>query len=346
MEIIVVLAIVGLMGLGTTTLVTNMLKLNQRTLAKSNLISVKDMIEKNIKNDDAWEQTICRGNPTLAGCSPAPAPGQLSCLFDDDNVPCNHNLVINNPRLYNRNGEVIYNPGVGTNGFTIDGGACNAYGGNDACPFRYNIQITLTCPGTELQCLKPDVAIEATAVVSTATHNSLANRIDTDDYFISFVRNQEVRYEPLEVVHEVTNNSGGGNCLNGTPVYRTLDEITYDVGNNIINLPGNAGVRLRAGEYDCEVIASGFEALDGFTIELAYPGNNVVIGTGYSDVNGTATVQGSAEVSLAANGIVRILHTCGGPNSVHAAHNFERGIPVSDYASGTTFTRLTCIRNH
>ncbi len=346
MEILVVLAIVGLMGLGTTTLVTNMLKLNQRTLAKSNLISVKDMIEKNIKNDDAWAQTICRGNPTLAGCSPAPAPGRLSCLFDGDNVPCTHNLTITNPPLYNRNGEIIYNPGVATSGFTIDGGTCNAFGGNDACPFRYNINVVLVCPGTETQCLKPDVRIDATAVVSTGTQASLANRIDTDDYAISFIRNQEVRYEPLEVVHQVTTNAGGGNCLNGTAVPRRLDEITYDVGNNILGLPGNAGVRLRAGEYDCEVIASGFEALDGFTIEVAYPGNSVVIGTGYSDVNGTATVQGNAEVSLAADGIVRIMHTCGGPNSVHPEHNFERGIPISDYSSGTTFTRFTCIRNH
>lgn len=351
-----VLAIVSLMGLGTTTLVTNMLKLNKRTLAKSNLISVKDMIEKNLKNDLAWLRTTCGGNdptppPNGPGeaCIPAPAPGNIGCLFDGDEVRCNQQQLVN-PIIYNRNGEVVYNPGNANDGWTLEGEACNTYGTpDDDCPFRYTITVDLICPPTEDPCLKPDINITGTATISTATPSALANRVDPNDYLISYQRDQEVLYQPLQVAHTVTTNSINASCTPGVPQVRPLSSTVYDVGNNIITEDyANNRFQLQAGEYDCEVFATAFGAVGGFAIELqagALP--SVMVGSGYSANNSSTSVLGTAEINLSANSWVQVLHTCG-PGSDQplwpAGGQFQMGIPSPSYADGSTLTRVTCIR--
>lgn len=353
MELIVVVAIVGLMGLGTTTLVTNMLKLNKKTLVKNNLINVRELIEANLKNDTAWGFTYCMGNDPSAGGAPcgAVAPNNLNCLYEGDNIPCNHDELFTNPVIYNRNGDIIYDPSDAAAGFSLESQPCNSFGTpDDNCPFRYDIDIRLTCPGAQTTCLKPDIGVVATASISTASVTSLANRIVLSDYLLDFKREQAVIYEPLEVVFQLGGpaGSGGGNCTDLTPRNRPFNRLVHDVGGNILNpadFPAQTGrVRLRAGLYDCEVLATAWEAFGGFTIEITVNGASVaMVGSGFSGAQSSAIVVGNASLDLAADSWVRVQHTCGA-GSASTVGPTELGIPVPNYASPTVLTRLSCVR--
>lgn len=353
MEIMVVLAIIGMMGLGTSTLITNMLKLNQKNEMSSGMSNFKSNLQTYLKNENSWENTIKSGNNP-----------QLNCLWDGDNIQCPDGLNINNvvvmegepaPNPNNAppiaGGNIYYNSGVATSGFNIRGAPCNTFDaavGNDNCPFHYDLQITFDCPGGDNQCLKPKVTINATFMVRPATDTSLANKVVPTDYDFVIEKSDSVIYEPLEVVYNLTTdvpNDGTGNCNPGSVKTRLLNTVNYDVGNNVTGL-NPAGVTLKSGIYECEVFAMAYEALDGFKIYLSAAGNAVPIGTGFSGFGSSATVVGKTSLDLPVDTLIAVTHECQSSRS-----RYDMGIPVPNpvgaqiYGGGNSLTRLTCVRS-
>lgn len=366
-EILVILAVVGLMGLGTTSMVNNMLRLGQKNEMNSGIRTFKANLETMIRNEDSWMNTI----KNTGGA----APGLLSCIWEGDNIQCNDGLPVNNFDVYDRNPApnpatpppgaavpIFYQASDVTAGFNTLGQPCNGASpgggytaaGNDSCPFRFDISATLACPNGNATCLKPTVTITGTLRVSPATDVNLANRVNLNEYNFTIVKTDEVRFEPLEIRY--TRFDGGPGFV-GTPcgapgvlVPRPLSDIAYDVGSNVIGpIAAGNSFTLASGIYSCEIAASAYEAVNGFNIFLEVGGTPQPIGSGFSGLNSTATAVGKIDLDLPANTQIRVMHQCNAPGPGNNP-NFDMGIPsitgaAANYSAGNTFTRVTCIRN-
>lgn len=355
MELVVVLAIVGLMGIGTSTLVSNMIKLNQKQVIKKDLINIQAYLKQQIQNDVAWGNTISNnGLP-------------MTCLLTDDAVECNENDFlpsVDNIDIYDRAGNRVYQASSPTVGYTVTGENCNAFNGvagNDDCPFRYDLAIKIECPGVEPSCLKPQVTVEGTFVARPSSDTSPANRINPRDYDFKILREVKVLYEPLEVVFNSTTGTGSGTrCPPGGAAamrVRPLNRLNMDVGNNVLATPWPR-FQLAAGRYDCEVYAQGYQAIGGFNIFLEVVGGvRYTIGSGFSNFGEVTNVIGNVKIELANDSFLRVLHECLATTEPTSRTTFDLGIPTPvDYSGGvlqysdangigSTLTKVTCIRN-
>ncbi len=370
-EVMIVMTIMSLIGLGTATLMKNMFSIQRRSSLKAVASEIKNDLETVLKNDTAWGFAI-NANPSL------------SCLQDAVGA-CAHSPFSGDPaapgaslaadiNVFDSTGASWYDSTNAASGFSADDGqicrtfAAAAGGGNDDCPFRYNISIFTECPGGVGPCNKPQVTILATMVFNPADPSDSRNRLNVDDFVVSFRRGERVRYEPLEIIHSETDETGGGDCTGNTWVPRILSSIRYDIGGNaaIVNGPGGE-FSLASGTYECKVIAQGYEAIDGFSIRLLdlTTNNPIPIGGAYSGWNSSAYVTGTVQIERASATTFRIEHFCAddsvGESSAHdyGSHlvapdngcaECEMGIPAPSAGGGyggseTVYTTITCVRS-
>lgn len=355
MELVVVMGIIGLMTLGTTTMVTNLLKTSKKTLLITNLIAIKNNLIANIKNEDAWLATVTNSAGVVAQTN-------MRCLETTDNTPCNDGLLFEDIALYGRPGftgvppaPLIYDGTIASLGYNLEGEICNSFNEaspNDSCPFRYEFDVNIECPNGNTDCLRPNVRVTGELRVFPASDSSLAYQINPAEYAIDVYRNQEEIYEPLQIVHAEVGGTGGGACTPGSYVRRPLTRKDYDFGDNAaLNTATNQFV-LQAGLYECKVMAQAHEPLSGFKVRLNSGGTTFNIGSGISFYGNTNEIKGAVDLNLASATTVSLEHICyatitppqwatPGPY-VPKATDFGR--PSSDASIENIYSRITCVR--
>ena len=350
-EVMVVLTIMSMIGLGTATMMKNMFSIQKRVDTKSNILQLQNNLETLLKNDDAWGASV----------TAAANAAKLGCLTDSVATTCADGFTASDWQVFDNTGALFFRADQATRGFTIDGAPCNTFNrvaGDDTCPLRYDLTWTALCPGTTDPCQKPQVVIVGNLVYAPLNLSDPSQRINVADYQININRGERMRYEPFEITYQVTGlvagpGSGGipgGACNAGGTIRRPLSTITYDVGNNVTLNTGTSTFTLPAGTFECKITAQGYGANQGFSVEMRDIDNaiNYPAGSAYSGPNGTAYAIGTVQLQLTNVGGTRfrLQHRCGVSNS-----NFDMGIPfdrqglAGDYSTPTVYTSISCIRS-
>lgn len=290
--------IAGAMAL---TISTSQTQINNETLATLTLY--KNQMATYIKNGTAWQYDITNVSSTNNYA--------LNCL--NQNQPCSNSLVVTPTytyldTIYDARGNIFYsNPKqISTNGFSLQGTACTTFktaanGGNDACPFRWDLGVTLTCSDTTMtQCLEPTVTVTGTLEYSpTLKAGVVLNKqmpiINTSEYSFTVTRAPAADglNQFLYVAQQETGTSnGGGTCTSTGTTYRnysTGSASAVDLAStnsnyvpavnvtstllqgNILDIPaagsGNNAIELKAGGYVCDIMATAW-AVDAWTLNV------------------------------------------------------------------------------
>ncbi len=337
-EMMVVVTIMSLVGVGVSSLLTNMISIQKKVEKKDSILQFKNALEANIKDNTSWAFSVYHATNAAT----------LNCLRDDVGG-CVDLTTFNNFNVFNRAGAIIFQGASATGGFTYAGISCNTFdaaAGNDACPLRYNLSWTVRCPGGVNPCNKPIVHVQGLLVNNPQNKSDTSNNIDVGAYTLDFNRGDLMRYEPLEVRHIQYDGSAPGACNVGGLATRALGNLNYDVGGNISGTTATT-FTLIAGTYFCTVTAQVYHQPTGFKIQLNGGGGNIhQIANGFTAPYTSQTVSGTIGLQLNADTAFTVEQYCpaGTPTDAPAA-NFQLGIPAPDYAIGNTFTRVSCVRS-
>jgi prepilin-type N-terminal cleavage/methylation domain-containing protein len=343
-EIMVVVVIMSLVGLGTTTLFKNIIETQRKNTVKSSMSQVRDNLKRNIQNDQAWVNTV-NAYPISSS--------SLGCLRDNiiQTAWCSHETSIDNFNVRDTQNNMFYQASQATRGFTADGQDCNSFNsgaGNDACPYRYNLNIVLRCPDGNSQCRKPQMTIEATFVVRPNTRGGLLERIDVEEYNFRIERTERIKFEPLTFVHRVSGGgpaNGGGTCSG--EARRQLNQRVNDVGENGELLSLNR-FRLQPGFYDCTITAQVYSQPGGYSISLRDTAGTIYpVGNGYTTIDGSNIVSGKVQFRIETPTVFFVHQLCPAPIppvQSHAVNPWARGIPTPGYTP-EDLTSVTCVKS-
>ena len=370
-EVMIVMTIMSLIGLGTATLMKNMFSIQRRGSLKAVAKELKNNLEVVLKNDTSWAHAV-NNNASLACLRDSVAPPGTCPHTPYNNTPNAPNAPYSSDiEVFNIDGTTYFDGTSAAEGWDAEsGGNCSSFditpgSGDDACPFRYTTYIYTECPNGVAPCRKPQITVVALLSFNPADPSDPRNRLNTADYTITLKRGERSRYEPLEIQYSETNASGGGSCpaAVNNPGPRPLNAASeYDVGGNIVGINGPAGeFTLGPGTYECKIVAQGYEAIDGFTVQLNDITNGVpgiVSGSAYCGFNSSCFATGTGTFELTANATLELTHTCGSDASGESSdrtgtpgEGFEMGIPSinasGSYAggTGTVYTSITCVRS-
>jgi hypothetical protein len=358
----------GLVGLGTATLMKNMVGIQKRTDLKSTIVEIKEQLEQYILDDTAWNYSV-QGNTELA-CLRDTTP---NCTHNPDNMdidtggPFLSGFSAGYFAIYDTQGNRFLRGHSGTpnGGFTPDGVSCNSFDpdigeGSDDCPFRYNIAVWYKCVNGQPTCSRPQVFIRGELVYNPEDPAALNARINVDDYRIDLQRGRATRADTFQIVHRdpsppfypAGDSIGGGNCSPGSEVQRYFTDETFDTGDNVellLPLPnrGFRRFRIQAGTYECKVSTQSFEPQQGYSVFLwtLGSGRRYPAGGGFAGRGSTAHSTESVNLVLDDETIFELRHHCGA--SYNAANRWDLGIPLQGYttANPTVYTSITCTRS-
>jgi len=381
-EMMVVTGIMGIVGIGIATLMTNLTTTQQKTNVVAALAQRRQIVMDNLLDGKAWANTIQASDDDLTAPHDASHLGTvnrgLGCLKAQPLYDCingattfkdklNNNLanmhVITN--LKNTSNVDVNDP---THGFNSMGAPCTGFdgvNGNNACPFRYNIG---WIPVTNTK--NPQVRIIANLQFkpATTTFFPVFNEIN---YAIDLVRGANVRNDPLLIVHEqpalgvVTGAPGGGGCdaSSGPPrninayVKRTTSaalgyQIKENIGGNVISTTADS-FTLGPGTYNCRISAPAF-GIQGTKLKIAAAaaaGDTSMVSSGATEGPGsyasfspsTGTVaQFDVSITLSVNTALSVYQYCQIANNA-----YDLGLPIGGGAAGysaTVFTQIRCVR--
>ncbi|MCB0369328.1 MAG: hypothetical protein KDD45_07705, partial [Bdellovibrionales bacterium] len=134
---------------------------------KSKLADVRSEIVTQLSSRKVWiniVQNAGMNHPTLSGVK---INDEMSCLKNF--TACTSGTY--NLTLLNINNKLITDPNVATEGFDLNGVACNSFGADNKCIFRYNLTWTPVCPASG-PCIDPQVRVKID-VVNNSTDMSL-----------------------------------------------------------------------------------------------------------------------------------------------------------------------------
>ena len=348
-EVMILMTVLSLIALGTTTLMRTTIQIQMKGDLTERLLQVRANLIQTIEDDNAWALTI-------SNYAYAHSTG-LGCLRDGSTVPCNNDPA---PRV-NQNFNIrtdgdgtgaasIYYAGEqATTGIAPNGQFCTTFStgtGDDLCPFRYNFDLQFTCPTGQLTCSKPKVQVFGRFVSNPLSRDGILARLNLDSLDFVVEKSSQVRYEPLVIRHYSTSNSGGGSCVAGGKTARDLTEVFSDSAGNVLDF--NSAVnrfRLKKGDYTCHITAQVHNIPSGFSISLeqATGGPNPIvipITTAYTEDNTSIQVSGTIRLNLSEDSPwLHLLQYCTQSNS-----SFDMGIPTENYAQGSSFTTIHCVR--
>ncbi len=155
-EVLVAIGLLAIVGLGTSTMVFNMMNSNNYVTMGNSALNLKAELTSILTDDRAWVRTIndIAVNPD--------AIAAFNCLRN--NTACNPSGVYTfTPKLANNSlFRATYNPQTSAaSGFNLNGAICNAYSAatpNDLCPIRYTFTWQPICPSAG-PCVRPQVRI-------------------------------------------------------------------------------------------------------------------------------------------------------------------------------------------
>lgn len=348
-EIMIVVTLMSLIGLGMSTLLTNMVSIQRKSDIKTTMQMIKQNLEGHINDDTAWSNTVNHAtNATPLACLRIMAPA------------CVNNAVQNNFNIYDRNNNLVFQGNSATGGLDLQGQPCNTFTappatGNPACPIRYNLRWTAECAGTAT-CQRPTVRIQGILIYNPENRSDVSNMIATSQYDIDFRKGEIVRHEPIEIRSIKTSGTaaGIGNCTPGAWVNRQLireapytSAIVTDIGQNVVSALPSGVFRLRPGAYNCTITAMAHHQPNGFSIRLrespALGGPIHPVGSGMTNNLGVSSVTGTVSFEITANTNFVVQHFCpaGSPGNARSL-----GLPIGPPYNnpGTVLTRISCVR--
>ena len=156
-EVLVALGLLAIVGVGTSTMVFNMMSSNNYVTLGNTALNLKTELTSILSDDRAWVRTIndLTVNPD--------ASAAFACLRN--NTVCTAGAYPFTPKLSNNTlFRATYDPQTSAaNGFDSNGVICNAYSTvtpNDLCPIRYTFTWQPICPPPASgPCIRPQVRI-------------------------------------------------------------------------------------------------------------------------------------------------------------------------------------------
>ncbi len=366
-EVMILVVVMGLVGLGTATLMKNMVGIQKRTDLKSTINEIKTQLEQYILDDTAWNHSV-QSNTELA-CLRDTTP---NCTHNADDMsagPFFSGFSAGHFQIFDTQGNVFLRGYSGTpnGGFSPDGTRCNTFDadigdGDDDCPFRYNVAVWYKCVNGQPTCSRPQVFVRGELVYNPEDPAALNARINVDDYRIDLQRGRATRADTFQIVHEdpfppyypVGDQDGGGNCSPGAgnEVPRYFTNETFDTGDNVelLNPVANRGFRrfrMQAGTYECKVATQSFEARQGYSVFLwtVGTGRRFPAGGGFAGPSSTAHSTESVKLVLDDETTFELRHFCAA--SYNTGRGWDLGIPLQGYttANPTVYTSITCTRS-
>jgi len=182
LEVMVAVGILGVASYFVVSLLHTSLKGSIQTNVTVQAENIKRNLVNNFTNDPSWINTV-KASPTLSAClAPLYSGGTASCPAGDYT-----NIVVKDG-----GGHLFYDStATSNNGFDSNGAMCLGgftSAGNDKCPFRVDIKVTLSCPSGD--CSNPQVQIVGDmkfAPVNPAFKVSF----NPAKYHFDFIRGQE-----------------------------------------------------------------------------------------------------------------------------------------------------------
>lgn len=355
-EVIIATAIISVLALGITTLITDMFRMQKKSSAVASITQMRTSIISAVQNGEAWAVTA-------ADAATATGNPEMTCMIVGATLDCNeaaapgYALNLKDPQ----NNEVFY-ARAATRGFQSNGTLCTGFP-SEGCPFSWNLTWIPTCPGAATACMTPTITV-AGVFEYFAGADPLPGGFNPANYSINVLRGSEaIRNDPLIVVYRLYDAVGEpGGCMT-TWHHRNLNEVDKDQGNNILNKSGTAPVlvtsnqiQLRAGTYNCRVQVPGFKN-GGNRIRITrvagtmFP--DIVSAVSVASMTGGSTVVNSIETTLifTQDTTFRIEHNCTSQPSAapypNQNNNFSRGVPLSSggvYTGGVIYTSVACTR--
>lgn len=371
-EMMVVTGIMGIVGIGIATLMTNMTATQQKTNVVAVLGQKRQIVLDSILDGKAWANTVAFSNDTAPTTFGSNNPG-LKCLqlplYNCENGAVNTlkdkdgNAVSNMhyiTELKNSSNANANNISTGTKGFNATGADCDAFdatNGSNACPFRYNVA-WVPLSNTK----NPQVRVVANLVFKPATATFFPN-INEANYTIDMTRGAQVKNDPFLLTHEqASGNTGGGGCDGSTGPPRTINayvkrtfasayNIRENVGGNVVSTTADS-FTLGAGTYNCKITAPAF-GIRGTKLKIASSASAAdvsAVSSGATEGPGsyasfspsTGTVaQFDVTLTLTANTSLSVYQYCEIANNT-----YDLGLPVGIVGSYgvTIYTQVRCVR--
>jgi prepilin-type N-terminal cleavage/methylation domain-containing protein len=345
-ELSVVLAIMGLIGLGTATLMKNIYEIQRVQESKVGLLEFSKSLQLALRSETNWQATINHptNNPDLP----------LTCQRVGTTAPnyCLHNGASGTFNVYLQGPTLFYVSRTATDGLDFSGAPCTTFPSNN-CPFRLNLSVINICTNGETRCANPQTRITGDLIKANIDDPVIRKTDDRTAALggtISFeiLRGKNTLYEPFEIVNlsDATGAIGGGTCtgfLNQWRV-RSLTTVLSNTGNNM-NLAANT-FNVQPGTYECTISAVGFDQESGFKIRLRDTGGTIYeIGSAITGDLASATIVGKVELRPVAAIGYTVEHYCGTiPANDPVIPATDMGRPLPNYADQTVFTRVYCVR--
>ena len=156
-EVLVALGLLGIVGIGTSTMIFNMMSSNDYVTMGNSALNLKTELTAILSDEQAWAMTIADTTTN--------ATAQFNCLRVPQtncaglaNVETAFTPKMRNNTLFRSN----YNPqAFGNLGFNKNGTVCTTYSTttpDDACPMQYRFTWQPLCPASG-QCIDPPIRI-------------------------------------------------------------------------------------------------------------------------------------------------------------------------------------------
>jgi Tfp pilus assembly protein PilV len=256
-EIMITASIIAVIALGLATLFKDVFTVQNRSNLGATANQLKNLMEAAIKDGKAWGHTVT-------------ANASLTCLDNTNSTQCTSGAAITGIDLKQSDSTTLLNNSSAANGFTTGGAACNSWsaGGNNACPFSYDITVRLTCM-SGATCKNPNVRVEAVmkfspldqemkSAIATGAIGSASGKYNV---VVDRGASNTRRNDPFLVRHRITgatSTSYGGACTVNAWNQRTINEEVGDTANNVAVASNQ--FTLEAGTYECRATAPAFKA--------------------------------------------------------------------------------------
>ena len=154
-EVLVALGLLSIVGVGTSTMVFNMMSSNNYVTMGNAALNLRTELTSILSDDRAWVNTI---NDTTVNPDASSAFG---CLRTS--TACAAGVYPFTPKLVNNTlFRATYDPQtLAARGFNANGAICNTYSAavpNDSCPVRYTFTWQPICPAAG-PCIRPQIRI-------------------------------------------------------------------------------------------------------------------------------------------------------------------------------------------
>lgn len=273
-ELMIVTAVIGVVGIGMSGLFVEMSLLQAKVEQGVAFTEIRNRISQAVRSPPitavqvgvvpAWDRTLQNAvlNPEMA------------CLRD--NTPCVS--LVGGVRQWNRltlvdsGGVVVFDGHDDTAGFNNRGVACNAFDAvapDGTCPLSYDLRWSVTCPDGADSCVGPNIEVRATAEYSVPPQ--VHRGFDPNKHSFLVVRggavrkNEAIRLQNVEDESALGINGGedgvgagaGNNCKGAWKARRLNTIVTAPV--NTVTLVPPTGFTLVPGVYSCQIRSPGYK---------------------------------------------------------------------------------------